>query len=193
MTSLLYTVTLKSGNGLKDAFLYHKDNQHHVFIQPQTEHTQVPGNDKKYSFLMVANDQITAMTPVPSSPQQQPQPQQPTFKPLPLDKIMKKAQKTAQSRQLQLMRLSGQIDDFAMRLFMSLSKTVPCKWYFEESVVKEERAKPTAIVIFDDVVINPPYRREDFYPTPTAAPATIDWIGKVIEREREKLVGLNQQ
>lgn len=188
MSGPLYAVSLKTGQGLKDAYLYHKDAQHHFFVQILGETTsQVPGNDQKYSFVMVANDQISCVTPTGTAPFA------PTFKQLPSDKVMKKTQKTAQSRQLQLMRLSGQIDEFAMRLFLSLSKTVPCKWYFEETVVKEARAKPTAIVIFEDVVINPPYRREDFYPTPSAAPATIDWIGKVIEREREKLMSNQHQ
>lgn len=179
----LYAVKLKSGD-FKEAFLCHKDTLHHYLLQP-LQSQLVPGNDQKYTFLLVANDQILNMTAIKSPTSTTPTP---TPRLLSTDKIMKRAQKTAQSRQLQLMRLSGQIDEFAMRLFLSLSKTVPCKWYFEESVVKEERAKPTAIVIFDDVVINPPYRREDFYPTASAAPATIEWIGKVIEREREKLL-----
>jgi hypothetical protein len=70
---------------------------------------------------------------------------------------------------------------------MSLSKTVPCKWYFEERVIKEPRAAFTAIVVFDELVINPPYNPEDFFPTAEASPATVEWIGKMVARERDKL------
>jgi hypothetical protein len=85
------------------------------------------------------------------------------------------------------MRLSGKIEEFAMRLYMSLSKTIPSRWYFEERKLKDPRAQETAIVILDELIINPPYRPIDFIPAPDSSPQTIEWIGKIVERERSKL------
>jgi hypothetical protein len=182
----LYKVNFKEGTCLDQAVLYHKDSSHHIFLKPLSAQDD---NNKKYSLVISANDQVSELktSTTVSLPTTHFQAHN-----VSMEKIMKKAKNTAASRQLQLLRLSGQIDEFAMRLFMSLSKTVPCRWYFEEATVKESRAKPTAIVIFDEVVINPPYRQEDYFPMPHAAPSTIEWIGKVIERERDKLMSVNQ-
>jgi hypothetical protein len=184
----LSSVAFKDGSSIESAQLYYKDQGSQIYIKESNEKDKntFSSSSKRYSMVWCSPDQVLKSSTLKSD-----------FKPLAwkdaaLEHIQKKAQKTAQSRQLQLLRLSGQIDEFAMRLFMSLSKTVPCKWYFEERTIKEPRAAFTAIVVFDELVINPPYNPEDFFVTPEASPATVEWIGKMVAREREKLKSINQ-
>lgn len=174
------TITLKEdGSTLANAVLYHKDRSHSIYLKSKAGGQAGP---IKYAVLWCANDQMSSVVDAteehdaPVFEQQQA-----------MDRLHKKAQRTAQSRQLQLMRLSGRIDEFAMRLFMSLSKTIPCRWYFEETKISDSNAKDTAIVILDELIINPPYRLQDFIATDDANAATVEWIGKMVSREREKV------
>ena len=171
-------VVLKDGTVLDQAKVFIRDEMGSVFVKKTGD---------KHTVLYCSNTAIKTSTTEQTELY---------LTSLPVEKAVKKAEKTRQERLIQLLRLSNQINEFAMRLFLSLSKTVPCQWYFEspvQSVNVDKKISPTAIVVFDEIVIPPPYTSDNLVSIdPAGTPqSTLDWIGQMIERERKKLLHLN--
>ena len=171
-------VALKDGTVLDQAKMFIKDETGSVFVKKTGD---------KHTVLYCSNTAIKTSTTEQIEL---------NLTPMPVEKTVKKAEKTRQERLIQLLRLSNQIDEFAMRLFLSLSKTVPCKWYFESPVQSANvhiKISPTAIVVFDEIVIPPPYTSDNLVSIESAGTpeSTLDWIGQMIDRERKKLLHLN--